>query len=166
MRIVAHRHLWSSTHLMRCWHWESRWSISKNSFFSEKLHSWNSQIQKKWMYLCVDYIEIGHCLVTLSYLPCAYCFVSACVKFAHEFLTLFERLVQLIFSFPSWFHTIWFYCSHSFLLQIILCFSFGSKDMITCLLYAAGIFLLEAYLQSYCQWPIIELTKNVSPSLA
>ena len=43
-------------------------------------------------------------------------------------------LVQLIFSFPSWFHTIWFYCSHMFhifLLQITLCFSFGSKDMIT-----------------------------------
>ena len=33
-------------------------------------------------------------------------------------LTSFWRsltgLVQLIFSFPSWFHTIWFYCSHTF----------------------------------------------------
>ena len=28
-------------------------------------------------------------------------FVSACAKFAHEFLTLFERLVELTFSFPT-----------------------------------------------------------------
>ena len=35
--------------------------------------------------------------------------------------------------FPSWFHTIWFYSFHvfhSFLSQITLGFSFGSKDMI------------------------------------
>ena len=85
-------------------------------------------------------------------------------------------LVQLIFNFPSWFHTIsfhWSHTFHSFLSQITLCFSFGSKDMIpafTCLLsYRYSSFtlwalpLLEAYLQSFCQWPIIELAKNVSP---
>ena len=46
----------------------------------------------------------------------------------------FTGLVQLIFSFPNWFHTVWFYCSHafhSFLSQNTLGFSFGLKDMIT-----------------------------------
>ena len=102
----------------------------------------------------VWWLEIDHCLVTLSYLLCAFCFVSACTKFAHEFLPdAFERVVQLIFSFPSWFHTIWFYCSHafhSFLSQITLCFSFGSKDKITvftCLQsYRYSSFTLRAYL--------------------
>ena len=31
-----------------------------------------------------------------------------------SFWRSFTGLVQLIFSFPSWFHTIWFYCSHTF----------------------------------------------------
>ena len=86
-------------------------------------------------------------------LASTFCFVSAYAKFAHKFQTLFERLVQLIFSFPSWFHSIWFYCSHafhSFLLQITLCFSFGLKDMITaftCLLsYRYSTFTLRTYL--------------------
>jgi len=55
-----------------------------------------------------------------------------------------------------------------FSLAHTLYFSFGSKDKITAFtssvlqvqqLYTAGIPLLEAY----CQWPIIELAKNVSP---
>ena len=65
----------------------------------------------------------------------------------------FTGLVQLIFSFPSWFHSIWFYCSHTFhnfLSQITLRFSFGSKDMITaftCLsFYRYSSFTLRAYL--------------------
>ena len=90
-----------------------------------------------------------------------------------SFLRSFTGLVQLIFSFPNWFHTTWFYCSHtfhSFLSQITLCFSFGSKDIITaftCLpSYRYSSFTLQAYLcwrHTYCQWPIIELAKNVSP---
>ena len=58
----------------------------------------------------------------------------------------------------------------SFLPQITLCFSFGSKDMITaftCLpSYRYSSFTLGAYLcwrHTYCKWPIIELAKNVSP---
>ena len=35
--------------------------------------------------------RIDHCLVTLSGLPCAFYFVPAYAKFAHEFLTLFHR---------------------------------------------------------------------------
>ena len=35
---------------------------------------------------------------------------SSLTSFWHSF----TGLVQLIFSFPSWFHTIWFYCSHTF----------------------------------------------------
>ena len=35
--------------------------------------------------------RIDHCLVTLSCLPCTFCFVPAYAKFAHEFLTLFHR---------------------------------------------------------------------------
>ena len=90
--------------------------------------------------------QIDHCLVTLPCLPCAFC----CL---------------VIFSFPSWFH--------SFLSQITLCFSFGSKDMITaftCLpSHKHSSFTLRAYLcwrHIYCQWPIIELAMNVSPPLA
>ena len=55
-----------------------------------------------------------------------------------SFWRSFTGLVQLIFSFPSWFYTIWFYCCHtfhSFLTQITFCFSFGSKDMITAFTY-------------------------------
>ena len=98
-----------------------------------------------------------------------------------SFWRSFTDLVQHIFSFPSWFHNIWFYWSHtiwfywshtfhSFLSQITLCFSFGSKDMITaftCLpSYRYSSFTLRAYLcwrHTYCQWPIIELAKSVSP---
>ena len=72
---------------------------------------------------------INHSPVTLSCLPCTFCFVPTYAKFAHEFPTL-TTLVQLIFSFLSWFHTVW-YISYCFLSQITLCFSFGSKDMIT-----------------------------------
>ena len=107
----------------------------------------------------VCWLEIDHCLVTHT---ChAHCF-CACVKFAQEFLTLFERLAPLIFSFPSWFHTIWFYCSHafhSFLSQITLCS--WSKDMITpftCLLsYRYSSFTLWAYL---CWGHTYSLTAN------
>ena len=64
--------------------------------------------QWMWLYLCVDW------MLWLSHTCHVHCFVPACAKFTHEFQTLFERLVQLIFGFPSWFHTIWFYCSHAF----------------------------------------------------
>ena len=99
-----------------------------------------------------------------------------------SFWRSFTGLVQLIFSFPSWFHTIWFYCSHAFhgfLSQITPCFSFaGLKDMITAFTSWSSALQVQklhtgdtfvggiVYLRSYCQWPIIELTKNVSPSLA
>ena len=128
-----------------------------------------------YVIVLVCLLEINHCLATLSYFPCAFCFFSALVKFTHEFLTLFERLVQLISRFPSWFHTIWFYWSHafhSFLSQIILCFLFGSKDMITvftCLpSYRYSIFTMWTYLwivggiQSYCQCAVIKLTQRMS----
>ena len=85
-----------------------------------------------------------------------------------NFRRSFTGRVQLgIFSFPSWFHTIWFYCSHTF--HSFLSF-FGSRDMITaftCLSsYRHSSFTLRAYLcwrHTYCQWPIIELAMNVSP---
>ena len=57
-----------------------------------------------------------------------------------------------------------------FFSQTTLCFSFGLKDKITaftCLpSYRYSSFTLWAYLcwrHTYCQWPIIELTKKVSP---
>ena len=57
--------------------------------------------------------------------------------------------------------------------QITLCFSFGTKDMITaftCLpSYRHSNFTLRAYLcwrHIYCQRPIIEPAINVSPPLA
>ena len=95
-------------------------------------------------------------------------------------LTSFRRSLKSLCNLSlAFLADFWFYCCHafhSFLSQITLCFSFGSKDMITAFtdmssvlqvqLYTAGIPLLEAYLQSYCQWPIIELAKNISPSLA
>ena len=91
-----------------------------------------------------------------------------------SFWCSFTGLVQLIFSFPSWFHTIWLYCSHafhSFLSQNIVGFSFGLKDMITaftCLpLYRYSSCTLRPYLcwrHTYCQWPIFKLTKNVFPN--
>ena len=36
-----------------------------------------------------------------------------------SFWRSFTGLVQLIFSFPSWFHTIWFYYSHTFHSQTV-----------------------------------------------
>ena len=80
------------------------------------------------------YAQFAQRFQTLLWLPCAFCFVSAYASLLTGFWRSFTGLVQLIFSFPSWFHTIWFYCSHTFhnfLSQITLCFSFGSKDMIT-----------------------------------
>ena len=61
---------------------------------------------------------------------------------------------------------------HSFLSQITLCFSFGSKDMITAFhvfrltpgtaaLHCEHTFVGSRH--TYCQWPIIELAMNVSP---
>ena len=44
--------------------------------------------------------RIDHCLVTLSCLPCIFCFVSAYAKFAHEFLTLY-RPCATYFSFSD-----------------------------------------------------------------
>ena len=118
--------------------------------------------------------RIDRCLVTLSCLPCAlFCSCLCKVRSDTNFWRSFTDLVQLIFSFPSWFYTIWFYCSHtfhSFLSQITLCFSFGSKDTIiafACLpSYRHSSFTLRAYLcwrHTHCQWPIIELAMNVSP---
>ena len=45
--------------------------------------------------------RIDHCLVTLSCLPCAFCFVPAYAKFAHEFLMLFhmQALCNLSLAF-------------------------------------------------------------------
>ena len=90
-----------------------------------------------------------------------------------SFWRSFTDLVQLIFRFPSYFtlsdstDLIRFI---AFVSQITLCFSFGSKDMITAFTCHPSCryssFTLRAYLcwrHTYCQWPIIELTKNVSP---
>ena len=49
---------------------------------------------------------------TLSCLPCTFCLVPAYAKFAHEFLMLLHRPCATYFNLPSWFHSIWFYCSH------------------------------------------------------
>ena len=51
---------------------------------------------------------------SLSCLPCAFCFVPALQSLLTSFWRFFTGLVQLIFGFSSWFHTIWFYCSHTF----------------------------------------------------
>jgi len=73
--------------------WAVKWKALKCQTLGAAVH----------VIVLVCWLEIDHCLMTLSYLPSGFCFVSA-----------FERLVQLIFSFPSWFHIIWFYCSHAF----------------------------------------------------
>jgi len=90
-----------------------------------------------------------------------------------SFWRSFTGLVQLIFSFPNWFHTSWFYCSHmfhSFSRKLHSAFRLDRKDKITaftCLpSYGYSSFTLQAYLcwrHTHCQWPIIELAKNVSP---
>ena len=77
------------------------------------------------------------------------------------------------FSFPSWFHTIWFYCSHTYVLFSLANYTLPfvwierqghSVHMSSVLqvqqLYTTGIPLLEALT---CQWPIIEFAKYVSP---
>ena len=100
----------------------------------------------------------------LSCLPCTFCFVPA-YQGMQSLLTSFTGLLQLILSFPS--------CFHSFLLQITLCFSFGSKDndhsVHVFLSYRHSSFTLQACLcwrHIYCRRPIIKLTMNVSPPLA
>ena len=88
-------------------------------------------------------------------------------KFAHKFLTLFHRpWCNLSLAFLADFIAL-------ILSQITLCFSFGSKDMITAFTrlpsYRHSSFTLWAYLcwrHIYCQWPIIELAMNVSPPQA
>ena len=100
----------------------------------------------------------------LSHACHAHCFVLIYMQSSLAgFWRSFTGLVQLVFSFPSWFHTIWLYCCHtfhSFLSQITLCFTFGSKEMITaftCLpsyigtaaLYC-GLALFEACLLPMC----------------
>ena len=74
---------------------------------------------------------------------------------------LSQSLCKLSLAFLADFH-----------IFLSLCFSFGSKDMITaftCLpSYRHSSFTLRAYLcwrHIYCQWPIIELA-NASPPLA
>ena len=63
----------------------------------------------------VCWLEIDHCLVTLSCLPCALFCSCPCKVCSWVSDALSQTgLVQLIFSFPSWFHTVWFYCSHTF----------------------------------------------------
>ena len=91
-------------------------------------------------------------------------------------LTIFWRsftgLVQLILGFPSWFHTIWFYCSHtfhSFSRKLHSAFRLDQKtwsQRSRFPSYRYSSFTLRAYLcrrHTYCQRPIIELAKNVSP---
>ena len=93
-------------------------------------------------------------VITVSWLSCACHVHSVLCLPVQSSLTSFWRsftaLVQLIFSFPSWFHTIWFYCSHTFhrfLSQITLCFRLDRKTWSQAQqLYTAGIPLLEAYL--------------------
>ena len=77
------------------------------------------------------------------------------------------------FSFPSWFHTIWFYCSHTFIAFSRKLHSafvwierhhysvYMSSVLKAQQLYTANIPLLEAYLLP--EWSIIELAMNVSP---
>ena len=108
-------------------------------------------------------------------LPCTFCLVSCLYKVRSRVSdTLSQALCKLsLANFPRWFHSIWFHCSHTFhnfLLQSTLCYSFGSKDMITaftCLSsYRYSSVTLQSYLcwgHTYCQWPLIELAKNVSP---
>ena len=113
------------------------------------------------------------CILSLSLLAMRIVLFLPMQSLLTSFWCFFTGLVQLTFSFPSWFHTIWFYCSHtfhSFLLQNTLCFSFGSKDMITAFTYLPSYryssFTLRECLcwrNTYCQWPIYELAKNVSP---
>ena len=69
--------------------------------------------------------RIDHCLLTLSCLPCAFCFVPAYAEFAHEFLTpLSLALCNLSFAFLADFTLSDFTAPtfHSFLSQITLLF--------------------------------------------
>ena len=73
--------------------------------------------------------RIDHCLVTLSCLPCALFCSCLCKVRSRISDALSQALCNLSLAFPSWFHTIWFYCSytfHRFLSQITLCFSLSN----------------------------------------
>ena len=115
--------------------------------------------------------------MTLSCLPCALFCSCPCKVCSRVLDPLSKNFCNLSLAFLADFtlsdstapihFIVSYYCSLS---QITLCFSFGSKDKITaftCLLsYRYSSFTLQAYLcwrHTYCQWPIIELTKNVSP---
>ena len=108
--------------------------------------------------------RIDHCLVTLSCLPCTFCFVPAyrvCKVRSRISDALSQAFCNLSLAFLADFI--------AFSRKFTLCFSFGLKDMImgfTCLpSYRHSSFTLRAYLCWRCQWPIIELTMNVSPPL-
>ena len=112
--------------------------------------------------------RIDHYLETLSCLTCAFCFVPAyrvCKVRSRISDALSQALCNLSLAFLADFIAANFSC------KFTLCFSFGSKDMITaftCLpSYRHSSFTLWAYLcwrHIYCQWPIIKLA--VSPPLA
>ena len=118
-------------------------------------------------YLALSSAQFSERFQTLSCLPCALFCSCLCKVRSQVSDALSQALCNLSLAFLADFTHYWFYCSHtfhSFLSQNILCFSFGSKDMITAFtssvlqvqqFYTAGIPLLEAYLL-----PIIELAKN------
>ena len=65
------------------------------------------------------------------------------------------------------------YCSHTFLSQNTLCFSFGMKDMITAFTcfpsYRYSSFTLREYLcwrHTYCQWPLNNRKERISQEVA
>ena len=127
-----------------------------------------------YVIVLVCWLEIDHCLVTLSCLPFLFCFCQ-CKVHSRVSDALWQALCNLSLAFLADFTL-----SDStapirfmvklFLSQITLCFSFESKDKITsftCLLsYRYSSFTLWTYLcwrHTYYQWPIIKLTKNVFP---
>ena len=79
--------------------------------------------KNKWKALkCQTLGASVHVIVLVCWLDCLV--THACHAHSVLFLPMqslftnfwrsFTGLVQFVFSFPSWFHTIWFYCSHTY----------------------------------------------------
>ena len=111
-----------------------------------------------------------------SCLPCAFCFVPAYAKFAHEFLTLFHRpcatyLLAFLadFTLSDSSAPIHFVVELFSLANYTLLFVWIERQaMITAFTcfpsYRYSSFTLAIpLLEAYCQWPFSELAKSISP---
>ena len=66
--------------------------------------------------LCAFYLALSSAQFAQRFqtLSCASVLFQPMQRSLTSFWRSFTGLVQFIFGFPSWFHTIWFYCSHTF----------------------------------------------------